>query len=205
MAVSLKLPLLLVDDADLVRVSAENPGYQFEREEDGTLTVSPTFTNGGARSGEAYFQLRIHANSAGGRAFDSNTGFAIGPHRAIKSPDAAWVSRARIDSLNETELAGFWPLSPDVAIEVASASDAFDDVIARWRSILVRAVSSNVAEPRRPVARLRRDHRRIALMSIGYRRRSVSSSSSVFGQSPLNSRERLRSDRSRPAVWQRAQ
>ncbi len=131
MAVSLKLPLVLVDDADLVRVSAENPGYQFEREEDGTLTVSPTFTNGGARSGEAYFQLRLHANSAGGRAFDSNTGFAIGPHGAIKSPDAAWVSRARIDALNETELAGFWPLCPDVAIEVASASDAFDDVIAK--------------------------------------------------------------------------
>ncbi len=48
MAVSLKLPLVLVDDADLVRVSAENPGYQFEREENGTLTVSPNFTNSGA-------------------------------------------------------------------------------------------------------------------------------------------------------------
>jgi hypothetical protein len=57
MAVSLKLPLVLVDDADLVRVSEENPGYQFEREDDGTLTVSPTFTSGGARSGAAFFQL----------------------------------------------------------------------------------------------------------------------------------------------------
>jgi hypothetical protein len=40
MSVSLKLPLVLVDDADLVRVSEENPGYQFECEEDGRLTVS---------------------------------------------------------------------------------------------------------------------------------------------------------------------
>jgi Uma2 family endonuclease len=149
MAVSLKLPLVLVDDADLVRVSAENPGYQFEREEDGTLTVSPTFTNGGARSGEAYFQLRLYANSAGGRAFDSNTGFAIGPHRAIKSPDAAWVSRARIDSLNETELAGFWPLSPDVAIEVASASDDFDDTVSKIEFYLKHGTAYGVAiDPR---------------------------------------------------------
>ncbi|MBD5606442.1 MAG: Uma2 family endonuclease [Candidatus Eremiobacteraeota bacterium] len=44
----------------------------------------------------------------------------MGPLRAIKSPDAAWVSRARIESLTETELAGFCPLAPDVAIEVAS-------------------------------------------------------------------------------------
>jgi Uma2 family endonuclease len=131
MSVSLKLPLVLVDDADLVRVSEENPGYQFEREEDGTLTVSPTFTSGGARSGEAYFQLRAYAKARGGRAFDSNAGFAIGPHRAIKSPDASWVTQSRIDSLNEIELAGFWPLSPDVAIEVRSISDDFRETVAK--------------------------------------------------------------------------
>jgi Uma2 family endonuclease len=131
MAVSLKLPLVLVDDADLVRVSEENPGYQFEREEDGTLTVSPTFTSGGARSGAAFFQLYEYAKAYGGRAFDSNAGFAIGPHRAIKSPDASWVSQSRIDSLNEIELAGFWPLSPDVAIEVRSISDDFRDTVAK--------------------------------------------------------------------------
>jgi hypothetical protein len=61
MAVSLNLPLVLVDDADLVRVSEENPGYQFEREENGTLTVCPNFTNSGAQSGKAFRQelLRI--------------------------------------------------------------------------------------------------------------------------------------------------
>ncbi len=49
MGVSLKIPLIVVDDADLVRVSRENPGYHFEREEDGTLTVSPNFTRSAAR------------------------------------------------------------------------------------------------------------------------------------------------------------
>jgi Uma2 family endonuclease len=131
MAVSLKLPLVVRDEADLVRVSEENPGYQFEREEDGTLTVSPTFTRGGGRSGRAYFQLQTFALRAGGEAFDSGTGFKIGPRHAIKSPDASWVSESRIAALNEVEFAGFWPLSPDVAIEVNSASDDFRDTIAK--------------------------------------------------------------------------
>ncbi len=131
MAVSLKLPLVLVDDADLVRVSAENPGYQFEREENGTLTVSPNFTNSGAQSGKAFRQLDTYVDSAGGRAFDSSAGFKIGRRGAVKSPDAAWVSLPRASALSERERAGFWPLSPDVAIEIKSASDHFRDTIAK--------------------------------------------------------------------------
>jgi Uma2 family endonuclease len=131
MSVSLKLPLVLVDDDDLVRVSEENPGYQFEREEDGTLTVSPTFTLGGGQSGRAYYQLETYARSAGGAAFDSNAGFEIGPRRAIKSPDASWVSENRIDALTQIQRARFWPLSPDVAIEVNSSSDDFRDTVAK--------------------------------------------------------------------------
>jgi Uma2 family endonuclease len=129
MAVSLKLPLVLIDDADLVRVSEENPGYQFEREENGTLTVSPTLANSGAQSAEATYQLIVYAKRAGGRVFDSSTGFRIG--RAVKCPDAAWVSAERIERLSESERSGFWPGSPDVAIEVKSASDVFAKIIAK--------------------------------------------------------------------------
>jgi Uma2 family endonuclease len=131
MVVSLRLPLVLVDDSDLVRVSRENPGYQFEREEDGTLTISPNFTLGGARSGKATFQLYKYSESAGGLAIGSNVGFAIGPKRAIKSPDASWVRQARIDSLNDVERQLFWPLSPDVAIEVRISGDDFRHTIAK--------------------------------------------------------------------------
>jgi Uma2 family endonuclease len=131
MAVSLKLPLVVVDDADLVRVSEENPGYQFEREEDGTLTVSPTHSDSGAQSAEAVHQLVVYRKSVGGRVFDSSTGFEIGRDGAVKSPDAAWVSAVRRASLTPRQRAGFWPLSPDVAIEVKSASDNFRDTIAK--------------------------------------------------------------------------
>jgi Uma2 family endonuclease len=131
MAVSLKLPIVLVDDDDLVRISHENPGYQFELEEDGTLMVSPNYTKGGARSGEAYFQLKTYAREAGGEACDSSAGFRIGSRGAVKSPDASWVSAARIAALTPNAYAKFWPLSPDVAIEVRSWSDDFRETVAK--------------------------------------------------------------------------
>jgi Uma2 family endonuclease len=131
MAVSLKLPLVVVDDADLVRVSEENPGYQFEREEDGTLTVSPNFSDGGAKSCKASSQLDTYANTVGGRAFDSSAGFKIGPLLAVKSPDAAWISPVRLAALSASERSGFWQTSPDVAIEVRSISDNFRETIAK--------------------------------------------------------------------------
>jgi hypothetical protein len=58
MAISLKIPLVLVDDGDLVRVSRENPGYRFEREEDARSTRSaqaawPSIRAQATRSGNA--------------------------------------------------------------------------------------------------------------------------------------------------------
>jgi len=131
MAVSLKLPIVIASDDDLVRISNENPGYQFELEEDGTLTVSPNYTKVGAQSGKAYAQLLAYAEKVGGEAFDSSAGFKIGSRGAVKCPDASWVSPTRIARLTAEEYAEFWPISPDVAIEVRSWSDDFDETIAK--------------------------------------------------------------------------
>ncbi len=145
MAVLLQTPLVIRDDDDLVRVSEQNPGYRFEREADGAVLVSPTSTNDGAKSGEAFFQLATHAKKHGGRAFDSSTGFAIGPAQTVRSPDASWISEKRVQSLPAAQRTGFWPMSPDVAIEVRSQSDKFDDVIAKTREYLARGTAYAVA------------------------------------------------------------
>ena len=86
MAVVLQTPLVIRDDDDLVRASAENPGYQFEREADGSIRVTPTSTNDGAKSTEALFQVATYAKKHGGKAYDSNTGFAIGPGKTVRFP-----------------------------------------------------------------------------------------------------------------------
>ena len=145
MAVALKTPLVLATDDDLVRVSRENPGYRFEREEDGTVIVSPTHTKGGAKSLEAAVQLHAFSKRAGGKAFDSQTGFAIGPLKRIMSPDASWVCQRRIDELAPGDEDGFWPLSPDVAIEVRSATDSFKATAAKAAEFVGRGSSYAVA------------------------------------------------------------
>ncbi len=142
-----------VSDLDLMRISRANPGYRFEREEDGTVIVSPTSTIGGAKSGEA---------------------FAVGPGLRVYCPDASWVSQPRIEAQVGTETEdGFWPISPDVAIEAKSRTDD-------WRAT---AKGAAIAGARLPVcggdqsrdarsrtaryaargagARLRCDHRRL--------------------------------------------
>ena len=145
MAVTLKTPLVLRNDEDLVRVSRENPGYRFEREDDGTIVVSPTHTKGGAKSGEAFGQLRDYKKRVGGNAYDSNTGFAIGPLQRVYSPDASWVSQSRIDALRPHETSGFWPLSPDIVIEVKSDTDIFRDTIAKIERFIKRGSAYAVA------------------------------------------------------------
>lgn len=129
MPIVLKTPIVLVSDDDLVRVSRENPGYQFERDVDGSIVVSPTHSRGGAKSARALVQLDRYRERVGGVVFDSSTGFAVGPGLRILSPDASWVSQARIDALSPADADGFWPLSPDVTIEVRSGSDRFESTI----------------------------------------------------------------------------
>ena len=57
-----------------------------------------------------------------GVGFDSSTGFRL-PNKALRSPDVAWVTTSRWESLSEEEQEKFIPLCPDFIIELLSASD----------------------------------------------------------------------------------
>jgi len=149
MAVWLRAPLVVENDADLIRVSRENPGYRFEREEDGTIVVNPTHTKDGAKSLAAAVQLHAYAKREGGKAFDSSSGFAIGPKKRLYVPDASWVSASRIRAIAPEAAETFWPLSPDIVIEVASNSDLFSDVVAKIERYIERGTRYAVAiDPR---------------------------------------------------------
>jgi Uma2 family endonuclease len=147
--ITLNTPFILVDDDDLYRVSRENSAYRFEREEDGAVNVSPNYTNGGRKSGRAFRQLDEYAEKAGGQAFDSSTGFHIGPGKRTWAPDAAWVSQKCIDALTDQQKAKYWPISPDVAIEVASETDDFELTVSRAETFIERGGQYAVAiDPR---------------------------------------------------------
>jgi len=139
------IPPSVTSDDDLVRIGEANQGYRVEREEDGTITMSPTHTKTGSKSGEAYGQLWLYAKAVGGKAYDSSTGFAIGPGKKVRSPDASWNSKATIDALPEDAKQKFWRMSPEVVIEVNSDSDDFDDTRKRIKRFRERGTTYAVA------------------------------------------------------------
>ena len=122
MAINLDLLHRITED-ELVRLSAYNPGYQFERTVEGRLMVSPAGGESGRQRMEVAGQLYAwNARTPGGVVFDSSTGFRL-PDGSCLSPDASWIARSRWHALSPTDQNGLVPLCPHVMFEVRSPSD----------------------------------------------------------------------------------
>ncbi|MYN64101.1 MAG: Uma2 family endonuclease [Acidobacteria bacterium] len=102
-----------------------NRDVRIERNAEGSIAVmAPTGGETGARSGRLFAAVFRWAEDDGsGVAFDSSTGFEL-PNGAVRSPDAAWVARARLERLPAEDKQGFLPLCPDFVIELLSPSDS---------------------------------------------------------------------------------
>jgi len=109
---------------DFFALCAANRDLRIERSAQGDILIMPpTGARTGVRSGELFLQLRLWADQDGsGVVFDSSTGFEL-PSGAIRSPDVAWVRRARLAALTPEQKERFLPLCPDFVIELRSASD----------------------------------------------------------------------------------
>ncbi len=116
------------DDDALVRLSRESPEWRFEVDADGSLIVSPTYSEGGARDVEAVAQVYAYAKRVGGKVFGSSTGFRLAD-RSVRSPDASWISDDHIARLTSEERSKFWQTCPDVVIEVLSDTDSWNDLL----------------------------------------------------------------------------
>ena len=126
-----------LDDDRLEELGRRNPGWRFERDDDGATVMDPAHTGGGAQSAEALRQLAAwrEATGIGGKIYDSSTGFKMSTG-AVRSPDAAWLSAERIAALSESERRGLWRVCPDVAVEILSSSDDITDVAAKCEMYL---------------------------------------------------------------------
>ena len=102
-----------------------NATWQIERNSRGEIVVKmPTGGESGFRNAELTAQLVVWSRLNGaGRAFDSNTGFDL-PNGAMRSPDASWVSKARLATLTAGQKKKFLPLAPDFAAELCSETDS---------------------------------------------------------------------------------
>ncbi len=118
---------------DLERFSDANPGWQVEREADGTIAMSPTNSEGGRRNARL-IGILLEWNDRGdvGEVFESSTGFKM-PDGAILSPDAAWIGRERWLALPEEQRSSYAPIVPDVCIEIVSPSQSFESTVVKAR------------------------------------------------------------------------
>jgi len=136
-AVRLPTAILSWSEDEFFDFCQANRDLRIERSTKGEITVmSPA-------GGYASFQNLEVARQLGqwamqdrtGIAFDSSAGFRL-PNGAMRSLDAAWVQRARLEKLSRREKEQFIPLCPDFVIEVASPSDDLATLREKMREYL---------------------------------------------------------------------
>jgi Uma2 family endonuclease len=124
-------------DHELFEICQLNRDWRIERTSDGEIIAMPPT---GGRTGQINFELaRLFgawvARDGTGVGFDSSTGFIL-PNGAERSPDLAWVSRARWDALSEAEKEEFPPMCPDFVVELRSRSDAMNTLRDKMREYI---------------------------------------------------------------------
>ena len=90
--------------------------------------MSPASGHHGLIAGEIFGQLYAHVTAHNlGRVFAAETGFILNRNPlTVRAPDAAFIARERIgDSRPER---GFWPVAPDLAVEVMSPNDSAEEI-----------------------------------------------------------------------------
>jgi len=133
------LDLIGIAEESIVRVEPERPmssreffdfcqvnsWWRIERMADGEIVIMPPAgSESGYRSLGLGAQLNYWAKRDGrGKTFDSSAGFEL-PNAAVLSPDAAWISKARLAALTTEQKRVFAPICPEFVAEVQSPSDS---------------------------------------------------------------------------------
>ncbi len=124
-ALPIRIPEIPSMDNDrLYNFCVYNPELKIERNHKGDLLImAPTGGETGNRNSKITKKLAIYEDkNPSGLSFDSSTGFLL-PNKAIRSPDASWISADRWNALRPEERKKFVPLAPDFLIELLSESD----------------------------------------------------------------------------------
>ena len=126
-----------MNDHEFFEFCQLNRDWRLERTREGDLVImSPT----GGKTGQRNFLLTtffggwVEADGTG-VGFDSSTGFTL-PNGAKRSPDLAWIKRARWDVLTEAQQAEFPPLCPDFVVELRSSSDTLAPLQAKMQEYM---------------------------------------------------------------------
>ncbi|ACB49969.1 hypothetical protein cce_0618 [Crocosphaera subtropica ATCC 51142] len=117
-------PAIAITDEQFFALCQLNRDYCLERNAKGELLImSPTDLETGNRNAKLTQQLANWTDEdVSGIGFDSSTGFKL-PNGANRSPDAAWMTLEKWNSLTEDQKIRFAPVCPDFVVEIRSPSD----------------------------------------------------------------------------------
>jgi Uma2 family endonuclease len=130
------------DDDEFFEFCRRNKDWQIERDKRGEIIIMPpTGWETGDRNAEITMQLRNWAKSdASGKSADSSTGYKL-PDSSIVSPDASWISNARLETISPDKRRTFLPLAPDFVVELRSGSDTLSKLKDKMRAYVENGVS----------------------------------------------------------------
>ena len=118
-------PLHPMTENDFFEFCQKNKEYVLEMESDGSISVHEPV--GGYTS---YYNVELTTELNIWNRKQNKKGFVTGPdggyrlpNKAVKAPDAAWISPERMHGLTTKQLTKFVPICPDFIIELKSTTD----------------------------------------------------------------------------------
>ena len=130
-------PVFELTDEQFFDLCQINRELRIERTSQGDLLIMPPVGGDTGRRNAGLIALLTSWSweENTGVTFDSSTGFAL-PNGAIRSPDAAWVIRSRLEALSDEQKASFLPLCPDFVVELRSPSDSLTGLQAKMQEYI---------------------------------------------------------------------
>ncbi|MGK7960496.1 Uma2 family endonuclease [Crocosphaera sp.] len=117
-------PIIELTSEEFYQLCQVNPELPLELSRNGELIImSPVGGETGNKEADLNFQVSLWNHQTQlGLVFSSSTVFDL-PNGGNRSPDVAWITKERWDSLTPRQKQKFPPICPDFIIELRSPSD----------------------------------------------------------------------------------
>lgn len=118
-----------MSEKDFELFCLEQKELRIERNEAGEIEImAPAYSLTGRINAEINYQLsHWNRQSELGLVFDSSSGFYVEDgKKTMRSPDAAFLFKARFNRLTADQKKGFLPICPDFVVELKSSSDSIE-------------------------------------------------------------------------------
>lgn len=103
------------------------------------IQMSPAGHFHGQYGADILFYITQHVKARKlGRVYTAETGFMFPDGKTVRAPDVMFLSAARVPP--DLPFDGFLPVAPDLAVEVVSPADSFNEVTAKAESYLAVGV-----------------------------------------------------------------